>query len=96
MTKIYVGVTGLHITLDTGIPIGGASTAEFTGFSPLGTPIIWAATPVNEADTTRLEYYTVDGDISESGKYRIQAHIIRGGLDVYGGTYILEIAALGY
>lgn len=93
MVKIYPGVVGLHIQLDTGISLAGATKTNFKVTDPDGDGWTWEATPV--AGTQDLEYYTLEDDVTLPGKHIIQTYVERSGFSGHGETYTLTITPFG-
>lgn len=93
LNKIYPNPIGLHITLNTGISLTDATGLTFDVIGPDDVSFSLDATQVGSTDA--LEYFTVDNDFPDPGKYRIQTRVKRSGFDIPGNTYTLTITPLG-
>ncbi len=72
MTKIYKGAVGLELRLDVGQSIGSATSLKIKVEKPDGSKVEWVAAQYN---STTLNYVTVAGDLSQSGKYVLQSYV---------------------
>lgn len=70
--KIYVGDIGTVITLDTNEVISGATTTDIKVKKGDGTIATWTGSLSGNDSVT---YTIVDGDLSCSGIYKIQAYV---------------------
>ena len=90
--KIYVDAVGLEIELDIDPPaadgkwyeddgvterealdISGADNFSILVLKPSGVTATWVAT---RDGTRHIKYTTVDGDLDEVGKYKLQSYIV--------------------
>lgn len=76
MDKIYKGIIGLTIRVNTNVDITLATATTLQVKKPDGTEVVWAASIV---DTYFLEHDTIVGDIDQVGKYIIQASLTLAG-----------------
>lgn len=84
MDKIYNGVIGLAIRVNTNTDITLATGTTLQVKKPDGTEVVWTASIV---DTDYLLHTTVLGDIDQSGKYIIQASLTLGGWTGEGESF---------
>lgn len=71
--KIYVGDIGTVITLDTNETISNATTTDIKVKKGDGTVTTWSG---SLSGTDSVEYTVIDGDLSCSGVYKIQAYVV--------------------
>jgi len=81
--KIYVGDIGTIITLDTNETITSATTTDIEVKKGDGTITTWIG-ELYGADS--VKYTIVDGDLSCSGIYKVQAHVITSNWSGLGET----------
>lgn len=82
MAKLYVGMSGVKLIVDTGINLNGASKVALKVKKPDGTEVEWIGT----ASGTKIEYVLQDGDLDQTGAYKIQAYVEFGTSKMYGDT----------
>jgi len=70
--KVYVGDYGTVITVDCGEDISAATITQIKVQKPGGTVVTWGASLYG---TNYLQYTTVNGDIDESGIWKVQASV---------------------
>lgn len=79
MAKVYVGDIGTEIRLDTNpddlaeIDISTANILKILVLKPSGAEEEWTAT--RYSTTNQITYTTIEGDLDESGSYRLQAYV---------------------
>jgi hypothetical protein len=83
MSNVYKGQSLLTIKLETGLDISSASVKKINYKKPNGTIGSWVATVDG---TTKLSYNVNQGDINQSGKWKMQAFVTIGGKDGYGDS----------
>ena len=88
--KVYVGDIGTVITLDTNETISSATTTDIKVRKGDGTIVTWAGT-LSGSDS--VEYIIVDGDLSCSGIYKLQAYIVMSGWSGSGETTEFRVYA---
>ena len=71
--KIYVGDIGTVIILDTNETISSATTTDIKVKKGDGTIVTWTGSLSGNDSVT---YTVVDGDLSCSGIYKIQAYVV--------------------
>ena len=81
--KIYVGDIGTVITLDTNETISSATTTDIKVKKGDGTTATWTGS-LSGSDS--VEYTIVDGDLSCSGIYKVQAYVVMPGWSGLGET----------
>lgn len=90
LSKVYVGMTGLRIRVDTGIDLSSASKVALKVRKPSGVEEEW----IGFANRTYIEYDVQSGDLDETGFYKIQAYVeLPGNIVLYGetdGIYVYE------
>ena len=86
MLKIYKGMVGLLLEVETGIDLSDATGVKLKVKKPSGTTVEWEGTPVD----TKITYVTQAGDLDESGLYLIQAYVEK----PTGGKFLGETARL--
>ncbi|MBC7121367.1 MAG: hypothetical protein A4E48_00025 [Methanosaeta sp. PtaU1.Bin060] len=86
MTKIYQGVVGLEIRLDTCQDLAGATSMKIMVQKPDGAEAEWMAAQYN---STMIYYVTVDGDLAESGNYILQSSVEWGNASRHLGESVM-------
>jgi len=81
--KIYVGDIGTIITLDTNETISDATTTDIEVKKGDGTITTWTGSLFG---TDYVTYTIIAGDLSCSGIYKVQAHVIMPEWDGLGET----------
>lgn len=79
---IYLRQSLLRIELDTEISLATASELKILYKKPSGATDEWPAT----ASGTIMYYDTVEGDLSESGVWKLQGKVVIGGRTGYTTT----------
>ena len=90
MGNIYVGDTGVEITLDCGIDVSLAHNIKINVLKPKGSEVQWSAV-LHQTDNTKIVYTTVSDDLDESGEYKLQAHLTLGSWTGCGDTAYLTV-----
>lgn len=88
MPNLFVGDVGIDIRLDCGIDISTATVRKIVARSPKGVKKTWSATL---RGTTELSYITQDGDINESGVWKLQAYVEMPLMKCYGTVVTLPV-----
>lgn len=89
--RIYVGSIGVGITVDVDDDLDGAYDGTLLVKKPDGTEVEWPAS-VTTADTPTngevlcLVYHVVEGDLDQSGRYKVQPRWGLSGGIFYGNT----------
>ena len=78
--SLFKGQSYLTITLDCGTTVAAATVARILYEKPDGTKGYWTAT----ATGTELSYTLVNGNIDQSGVWKLQAYVEIGGKKAYG------------
>lgn len=81
--KVYVGDIGTIITLDTNETISNATTTDIEVKKGDGTTTTWTG---SLSGTDSVTYTVVDGDLSCSGVYKVQAYVVMPGWSGLGET----------
>ena len=95
MGNVYVGDINTEFRLDvdpdgvTGIDLSTADDLIIKVLKPSGTEVEWVATQYGT--TTKISYFTLDGDLDEVGKYKLQAFI---GWDTPSSEHLGETVAV--
>lgn len=76
----YVGQSNILLTLDTKIPLVGATATRILYTKPNGLKGFWPATVVG----TTLEYQLLNNDVDQAGVWKIQAYVEISGRKAYG------------
>ncbi|EFL52811.1 conserved hypothetical protein [Solidesulfovibrio fructosivorans JJ]] len=89
---IYQGDAGLRIVLDCGRDITAATAPAIMVRKPDGSTARWQAAITTEDGETRFLTYVVrDGDLAQSGAYRLQASLSLGDWSGRGKTALLAV-----
>lgn len=83
MGKLYVGAVGVKLIVDTGVDLSGATYVSLKVKKPDGSETEW----IGSALGTKIEYIIQQGDLDQSGFYKIQAYVeFSDGSKMYGET----------
>ena len=97
LNKVYIGDVGLAIILklakdDEDLDITGATNAKMFIKRPDGTTTEWTAeVHTISGETKYLRYFTQAGDLSQKGRWRIQAGLTLSGWTGRGETGIFRV-----
>ena len=91
MNKIYVGDVGVLVQVDTGQSMSSAAVHEIHVKYPDNTTAIWTAS----INGNIIEYVTQASDLSQAGRYKIQAYIEMGAYKGFGDTTTLNVVNRG-
>jgi hypothetical protein len=71
MSKIYVGTVGTVFLVETGYSLASASAVALQVTKPSGDTVTWTGTK----STTKIQYTIKEGDLDESGVWKLQSSI---------------------
>ncbi len=92
MEKIYVGSIGTVIRLNCYVDTSTATTTAIKAQKPSGDEVTWEAMPVViDGETTGIAYTIQEGDLDESGLWKLQAAVAGAGWDIPGETVDMRI-----
>lgn len=89
MATTYKPDIGTVISLNTGVVIAGASAQSIEVKTPSGRVLSWAA--VIGSDTYSVEHTLVGGDLTESGRFILQAKVTLGAGTWYGQAVPFDV-----
>lgn len=81
--KVYINEIGKILKLDTGINVDAATAQSVFVNKPDGTTASWGASII---DSNYVQHTTGEGDLDQSGTYRVQAVVTVGGIQRKGNT----------
>jgi hypothetical protein len=97
LNKVYIGDVGLAIILNLApdgedLDITGAQNTKMFVKRPDGTTTEWAAeVHTISGETKYLRYFTQAGDLSQKGRWRVQAGLTLSGWTGRGETGIFRV-----
>lgn len=86
--KTYQNAIGKQIVLDTETDLSTAVSPKINYRKPDGTTGQWDAIVI---ETTKLRYYTVDGDLNQVGTYYLQSLANLPGYEEPGETVTMRV-----
>jgi len=88
MARIFQNDIGTKVRLDAGTNISAATSLKIKYKKPDGTTGLWTATLDG---TNYAYYYTIMGDLDQTGRWEVQLYVVSPGWTGYGEITTFEV-----
>lgn len=90
MSSVYVGDIGTEVSIDCDVNVSTATIRKILVTKPDGETVEWSS----QADgTNAVKYVITDGDLDQSGEWRLQAYIEMPGWKGRGKPCVMTVLA---